>query len=612
MFPNSRLLGLAQKSRPWLILTISLGFFSGLLTIGQAKAISQIVSRVFLDGRGLVDVMGLLQITLVLFTTRGILAWGSSLSGKTIAVQVKTRVRKLLLNKMEELGPAYLQGEQSGELSNTVVEGVEALDAYFSQYLPQLVLSALVPLTILFFVFPMDLLSGIVLLVTAPLIPFFMYLIGSQAKTITDRQYGILSRLAAQFLDSLQGLRTLKLFNQATAQTEKIRKTSDQYRLTTMKVLQVTFLSALVLELLATLSTAIVAVEIGLRLLYFRVSLEQALFLLMIAPEFYIPLRSLGLRFHAGMEGQSAASRIFEILDAEPLADSANKGINSQIEDYPLKTLTFQGVSFQYPGERKPALKDINFIINQGEQIALVGKSGAGKSTMAQLLLEFFPPSAGIISLNGRNLSEFDSDLWRKQIAWVPQKPALFQDTIAANIRLAQPDASDDAVAAAASAAHLAEFIESLPAGYNTTIGEGGARLSGGQAQRLALARAFLKDAPILLLDEPTSQLDPVTETQLAEATRTLMEGRTVITIAHRLNTIYKADKILVLQDGEIIEAGKHQELMAFGGVYQDLVQAYTGTTSAKGAIDLDKFADINKNITLPACHLSCFLSQVQ
>ena len=577
MFPNSRLLNLARKSRPWLILTISLGLFSGLLTIFQARAVSQIVSRVFLDSQDLINVMGLLQLTLVLFTTRAILAWGSSISAKTIAVQVKSRVRKLLLDKLEELGPAYLQGEQSGEISNTVVEGVEALDAYFSQYLPQLVLSALVPITILIFVFPMDLLSGFVMLATAPLIPYFMYLIGSQAKIITDQQYGTLSRLAAGFLDSLGGLKTLKLYNQAKAQTEKIRQTSDQYRKTTLKVLQVTFLSALVLELLATLSTAVVAVEIGLRLLYFRVSLEQALFLLIIAPEFYIPLRMLGLRFHAGMEGQSAAERIFQILDKEPLAKNSSSQVHPRTELPEIKKLSIHDVSFSYPGERGFALNEISFQINRGEQIALVGASGAGKSTLANLLLGFFPPCEGEILIDGTRLIDLDLKEWRKQIAWVPQKPNLFQDTIAANIRLAQPGASDGAVAAAASAAHLADFIESLPEGYQTRIGAGGARLSGGQAQRLALARAFLKNAPILLLDEPTSQLDPVTESQLADATRTLMSGRTVITIAHRLNTVFQADRILVLQSGKIVESGTHQELMDEGIYYKNLVQAYTG-----------------------------------
>lgn len=580
MLPNSRLLRLAQKSRLWLALTISLGFFSGLLTIGQAQFISRIISRVFLDKEGLTEVWGLMQLTLVFFTLRALLSWLSSVSAKTIAVQVKSRVRTLLLNHLEKLGPAFTRKEQGGEISTTIVEGVEALDAYFSQYLPQLVLSALVPLTILVFVFPMDLLSGLVLLVTAPLIPFFMYLIGKSAQTITDRQFSTLSKLAAKFLDSLLGLTTLKLFNQAQSQTEKIKETSDQYRKTTMKVLQVTFLSALALELLATLSTAIVAVEIGLRLLYFRVTFEQALFLLMIAPEFYIPLRQLGARFHAGMEGQSAAVRIFEILDTEPINDKPSLTSPCRKFSPPMLQLTLDRVSFAYPGENQAALNNLSLTINQGDQTALVGESGAGKSTLANLILGFFPPGKGEIRINGELLSKDNVAGWRNQIAWVPQEPALFQDTIAANIRLAQPDADLGAVSSAASAAHLAEFIDALPEGYETLIGEGGARLSGGQAQRLALARAFLKDAPILIMDEPTSQLDPTTESHLADATRNLMSGRTVITIAHRLNTIYKADRILVLQRGSIVEEGSHQELMRQGGIYTDLVQAYTGETN--------------------------------
>ena len=592
MLPNPRLLKLAQKSRPWLILTIGLGFFSGVLAITQARFISQLISRVFLDGAGLEDVTRFLLWILGAFSARAILSWASSLSGKTIAVQIKSLVQKALVDKLEALGPAYLVGERSGELSSTLTEGVEALDAYFSQYLPQLVLSALVPAAILFFVFPTDLLSGVVLLVTAPLIPYFMFLIGGNAKKITDRQYSTLSRLAGQFLDSLQGMKTLKLFNQAAAEVEKIRHTSDEYRKTTMKVLQVTFLSALVLELLATLSTAVVAVQIGLRLLYFRVSLEQALFALIIAPEFYIPLRTLGLRFHAGMEGQSAADRIFQILDTRPLGETQDHHRGSSAPISAFQSLALQGVSFQYPGERGAALTNIDLELKQGEQIALVGASGAGKSTLASLILGFFPPGEGQILVNGVDLAKEDLSRWREKIAWVPQDPALFQDTIAANIRLARPDAGDGAVAAAASAAHLAEFIESLPDGYQTRIGEGGARLSGGQAQRLALARAFLKDAPILLLDEPTSQLDPVTESQLADATRKLMAGKTVLTIAHRLNTVFQADRILVLDRGQIVESGTHQELLAAGGAYQDLVQAYTGRISLADLPDLDEDLD--------------------
>jgi ATP-binding cassette subfamily C protein CydCD len=286
------------------------------------------------------------------------------------------------------------------------------------------------------------------------------------------------------------------------------------------------------------------------------------------------------------MEGQSAAERIFEILDQEALVPSQaenQKGLTT-----PLENITLDRVSFTYPGEEEPTLKNLNLTIKRGEQIALVGESGSGKSTLASLLLGFFPPDSGQININGIPLQDLDLDAWRERVAWVPQTPALFQDSIAANIRLARPEAELGAVAAAASAAHLAGWIESLPEGYETLIGEGGARLSGGQAQRLALARAFLKDAPVLLLDEPTSQLDPGTETRLADATRKLMEGRTAITIAHRLNTIFQADRILVLQDGKIVEGGTHRELMGMGGIYQALVEAYTPKGGEKLEITLN------------------------
>lgn len=555
--------------------TLGSGFLAGILTIGQAFLISEIINQIFLEAKSLSQARGLLTWTLVLILGRFFLDWLTQGSAEIIAVQVKEKVRAMLLAHVERLGPAYTIKEKAGELSNTLVEGVEALHAYFSQYLPQLVLSALIPLSILVFVFPLDPLSGLILLVTAPLIPFFMLLIGRTAQAITDRQYQTMSHLAAQFLEALQGLTTLKIFGQARARTDRIADASDQFRVETIKVLRVTFLSAFVLELLATLSTALVAVEIGLRLLYARVSFQQAFFLLIIAPEFYIPLRHLGLRFHAGMEGVSAAQRIFEILDAAPVISRPAQPATPPQPSF--SEIRFQGVHFSFSGEGIPILRDIDLTLAKGEHMALVGATGSGKSTLAQLLLGFYSPDEGQILIDNHPLQTLNLDPWRAQIAWVPQEPTLFHDTIAANIRIGDPRASQRAVQEAAQAAHLDAFVSTLPQGYETVIGEGGARLSSGQAQRLALARAFLKDAPLLLLDEPTSQLDPETERLLEGATRRLMAGRTVLTIAHRLGTIYRADRILVLEKGAIVEKGTHRDLIEAGGIYRDLVQAYTG-----------------------------------
>ena len=567
-----RLLALARDSRLALAAAILTGFLTGLLTIGQASVLSQVVARVFLGGQTLPDVTGLLQLILIIVFLRACLAWCGEISANAVAVRVKNDLRQRLFDKILRLGPAYTRGESTGELVNAAVAGVEALDAYFSQYLPQLVVATLVPLTILFFVFPQDPLSGLILLLTAPLIPVFMYLIGKTAEALTKRQWDTLSRLSAHFFDSLQGLATLKELGQSQVNARSIAEAGNRFRDITLEVLRVTFLSALVLELVATVSTALVAVEVGLRLLYGRMAFQPALFLLLLAPEFYIPLRMLGLRFHAGMSGTSAARRIYEILDIkEPGEEDIEQGDGNSSQLF--STLSLSALSYTYPGDTEAALQNVTLEIHAGEHLALVGSSGAGKSTLVALLLRFIEPATGQITLDGKPSTEISLEVWRSRIGWVSQNPFLFHDSIAANLRLARPEATDDELAAALRLAHLDEFVQSLPKGLETPVGEEAARLSAGQAQRLALARAFLKDPQILILDEPTSNLDPEQETLVEASLRELMRDRTVITIAHRLNTVFQADKIVVLEKGRLVEAGSHRDLLAQGGIYASLVK---------------------------------------
>ncbi|MBN1305284.1 MAG: thiol reductant ABC exporter subunit CydD [Anaerolineales bacterium] len=560
---HRRLLALSRSTICGLTITILTGLLIGILVVGQAWYLSLVVDGTFLGG-GQPGKTNAWMLTLIfIITVRALLTWVNEISASAIAIKIKTRLRQQLLRQIIKLGPAYTRGERTGELTTTIIEATETLDAYYSQYLPQLVITTLVPASILIFVFPVDLLSGLVLMITAPLIPFFMVLIGKGAETVTKKQFEVLRLLSAHFLDSLQGLTTLKLFGQSKAHAKNIARVSNKFRDTTLSVLRITFLSALALELIATLSTAVVAVEIGLRLLYAKMTFQQAFFLLILAPEFYQPLRTLGLRFHAGMAGTTAGKRIFDILDSDVEDNQSAGEIEILPDDQHTDCLfTLNGLSYTYPGERSPVLQNLNLEIKPGQHIALVGPSGAGKSTLVQLLLGFIRPTAGKLTR-----------VHLEKIAWVPQRPYLFHDTIAANLRIAKPEAAEEELVGAARAAYLLDFIEDLPGKFDTLIGEGGSRLSGGQAQRLAIARAFLKDAAVLIMDEPTSNLDPENEARLTASTRKLMQGRTVITIAHRLNTAANANQIIVLQNGQINQQGTHDKLLKQDGVYSQMVR---------------------------------------
>ena len=577
---NRRLFQWTTNAKFALVMTVTAGFLAGIAVIAQARLISAVIARVFLESQQLPQVMPLMLWLLAVQLVRAGLSYLSETAASSTALRVKEHLRSLLARKLFDLGPAFAQNERSGELVNTVTQGVEALDAYFSQYLPQLALAGILPVAFLAAVFPLDPLSGLALLLTGPLIPLFMVLIGGAAQKQTNRQWTALSRMSAYFLDTLQGMVTLKALGRSREQIGRIARVSEQYRETTMSVLRVAFISALALELLATVGVAVIAVQIGLRLLYGGIGFETAFFVLLLAPEFYQPLRALGLRFHASTAGVSAAVRIFEVLD-QPVIKTGAAGLElSAVETAPI---TFRGVSYTYPGREQAALKGLNLEIQPGKITALVGASGAGKSTIVNLLLGFIQPDEGEILVGGVPLAQIAPARWREQIAWTSQQPYLFHGTIADNLRIALPDASLEDLRRALAQAHMLEWVEGQPLGMDTPVGEAGARLSGGQAQRLALARAFLRRAPLLILDEPTAHLDVEQERLLQESTRRLLAGRTALVIAHRLSTAVMADAIVVIEGGAAVERGTHAQLLASaegnprGGAYARLLASYQG-----------------------------------
>ncbi len=572
---NSRLIREARTSGLLLPAAIVFGFLAGGLIVLQSFQMSRIIAQVFLQQQTLAQVMPLLRFVLIIVLARALFTFLNEYIAGKLAVVIKSRLRHLLFEKLKRLGAAYLKNEQTGELVTTALQGVDALDAYFSQYLPQLLIAVMLPLTILITVFPIDPLSGVVLLLTAPLIPLFMMLIGWASEALTKRQWLAMTRLGSYFLDTLQGIATLKMLGRSKTRAGEIRAVSDQYRSATLKVLRVTFLSALVLEMVATISTAVVAVEIGLRLLYSRIEFQQAFFILLVAPEFYIPMRNLSARYHSAMTGITAARRIYEVLDEPEAEGHFATGSPDLAMQFKRKfVVSLNHLEYSHPGQADNSLRGLNFDFKSGKRYALVGMSGSGKSTLAQILLRFIEPDSGTLTINGMDVNRWEKTDWLKFIAWVPQHPMIFSRSLLENITLGNPSYAIDEVEKAIRYAELEDLLASLPQGLHTVLSDGGSRISGGEGQRLALARAFLKNPQFLILDEPTAHLDLALEQKIARSTDLLMAGRTTLTIAHRLSTIQAAEEILVLDKGRLIDSGSHKHLYASCEVYRELISA--------------------------------------
>jgi thiol reductant ABC exporter CydD subunit len=542
----------SRAARAHLATTAALGLLATVLIVAQATLLAEVIAGVFLGGESLADVTPQLLWLVGISLARGLVDAGFEAAGRIGAAKVMAELRSRLVRHLLLVRPGALQGERSGELATAAVQGVDALEAYFARYLPQVVLAALAPILILAWTVPRDWEAAAILAVTAPLIPVFMILIGRLAERSTRKRWRRLSRLGAQFLDLVNGLETLRANGRAEAQTRAIAAAGESYRRETMATLRVGFLSALVLELLAMIGVALVAATVGIQLAEGSLGLTAGLTVLILAPEIYMPLRRLGAQFHASADGMAAAERIFEVLD-EPTAIAVPE-TSLPAPNPAAAGLALDGVRYAHAG-RGEVLRGVDLRVEPGETVALIGPSGGGKSTLLSLLLRLADPAAGKVSCGGIDLRAVEPVAWRRQVAWIPQRPTIFAATVADNVRLAAPKASPAQVRDAVRLAGLEDLVASLPAGLETVLGEGGRRLSAGQAQRVALARAFLSDAPLLLLDEPTANLDEGTERLVAAAVALLAEGRTALIVAHRPELARHADRVVELRDGIVHDA---------------------------------------------------------
>ncbi|UJB42998.1 thiol reductant ABC exporter subunit CydD [Streptomyces sp. A1-5] len=550
---DPRLLRYARATRGFLVAVVVLGLAGAGLVVGQAMLIAEIVVGSFQHERTLGALATPVALLAAVSVGRGLVSWLTELAAHRASAAVKSELRMRLVERAAALGPGAeirrAEGAgtlelRTGELATLATRGIDALDDYFARYLPQLGLAVVVPVAVLARIVTGDWISALTIVITLPLIPLFMVLIGWATQSRMDRQWRLLSRLSGHFLDVVEGLPTLKVFGRAKAQAASIRAITSSYRRATLRTLRIAFLSSFALELLATISVALVAVGIGMRLVHGELDLSTGLMVLVLAPEAYLPLRQVGAQYHAAAEGLSAADEIFAVLETRPRTPGTAPAPDGT-------GLTVEGLVVRHPGRTAASLPATSFEVLPGETVALVGPSGAGKSTLLSAVLGFTAPSEGRVLVDGHDIADLSPDSWHGRIAWVPQHPHLFAGSIAENVRLVRPDADDAAVRAALGEAGALDFVDALPDGTATRLGESGAGLSAGQRQRIALARAFLADRPIVLLDEPTANLDGETEQTLVEAVGRLAAGRTVLMVVHRPALLAVADRTVRLAGPE-------------------------------------------------------------
>ncbi|MEV0321061.1 thiol reductant ABC exporter subunit CydD [Streptomyces sp. NPDC050658] len=547
-----RLLREVPALRRHMTCSAALALLAAGLVVAQAVLLAAVLADGFAGyGTALAPLLALGGV----MALRALLTWVRGVLAERVAAEAKRALRDRITGRLRTAGPLRLAAGRHGETATLLTRGLDALDPYVVGRLPTMAATAVVPLTIVGWLAWTDWTSALIIVVTLPLIPVFGALVGLHTARRTAGQWRLLARLGGHFLDVVAGLPTLKAFGRERHQARVVREMADAHRRATMRTLRVAFLSSLVLETVATLSVALVAVPLGLRLLAGEVELRTALTVLFLAPEAYLPLRALGGAFHDSAEGVTVAERVFAVLDEADEPHAGRSSAHAPTPDARTAALRLHAVTVRYADRAEPALHQVSLAVRPGEHVALIGPSGAGKSTLLALLLGFVTPTTGRVTVGGTGLADLDADAWRDRVAWVPQRPHLFAASVADNIRLGRPAASDAEVRRAARAACADRFIEELPQGYGTPLGEQGAGLSAGQRQRIALARAFLKDAPVLLLDEPTAHLDPESESAVTRATLALMRDRTSVVVAHRPALLPHADRIITVRAGTLTAA---------------------------------------------------------
>ena len=543
----------AQLRRP-LALSVTLGELAGILLVLQTALLAEVGDRLLFRHSPLSSLMPIFFIVLAVISFRAAAAWGTRRAAFTCASLAKQTLREACVAHLQRLGPVTLAGMHAGRIAHTAVDAVESLEAYYSRYLPQRAIASLLPFTILAAVFPLDWISGLVLLLTAVFLPVSMFLIGQESLERNRRLWGRLALMSGRFLDVLQGLSTVRMFGAARREAREIERASGEYRTLTMSVLRVAFLSSFMLELISAVSIAIVAVLSGLRLLAGTMSFRPGYFILLIAPEYFLILRMLGTFSHARMEAVSGAEQIRDLLEtpeAEGARAAGSGTYRGEIRNAP--SVEFREVRFSYSG--KVVLDAASFQIGAGERVALTGASGAGKSTILSLLMGFIAAEKGVVEIDAGSLSLYDLRDWRRRVAWLPQRPTIFYGSLRDNIRLGRQAAGDDEIQDAVRRARVDEFLPRLPAGLDTQLGEGGQGLSVGQAQRVALARLFLREPFLVLLDEPTAHLDAENAALVAEGIHALTRGRTTILVTHKPRAAASMDRVLLLQNGKVGES---------------------------------------------------------